>query len=586
MQTISTYPEPSLFTQVYQRAGKFCNRVRMHFDETIATVAFARLKGAQDWHKPLCSILDSYTFYPLQARLKQFVAQHKNEFSTLLDVITHHYIENGSDEFLSNALSLFNEEDLGKWSPEQIQQMRKGYHTLYGTPPVAQGYMQRIWRFLTKMLDTWLAALRFFNGDQHPAGSWEAAQILAAYATLVATPLQLISVIVPHVSSISVACLIVAGIGAVLALSLEVYSKYLQPPPVHLDYCTNLTEMAKRGELEKTKPRFKLVNELRHKLEAANSGSIPVLCGPSGAGKTEIVKAFAREAASDDSSGEWKKWKDATVYLLNTAELLAGGLLTSSDKLKLLKNRIASRHKGKVIIALDEHQAAAEKALQCLLRTEIDFGSIRFIGSMLPEDYEKMQEPDKRRLSRLDVPAASEKATLRILQWRAQQQAPELEIGEKELQSVYTKSKRLGQPAAAVDALSEYIGSKKAEFFHTSGEIELAKLKQQREALRLEDYRAIGTPQRVEIQRKLEELDEGIGKLEKEGEIERQKRQRLGKLKVLKAAQKKVLYQIALPESPLKEYQRKRFLFVEQKLLPELEKQIQKLAAEINGSLS
>lgn len=581
MQTIGTQTLPGCITQAYRESVKLCARVYLHFDSCIAEAAFAQLKSTKEWGKPLCNIVQSYTFYPLETRLKEFVAEHKQDANLILDAITEAYIENGSEEFIAKALSLFREEQLGKWSQDRVDQMRKGYRTLYGATPLVQGYTQRLWNYFTKMLDTWLAALRFFNGEQHPAGSWEAAQILAAYATLIATPLQLIALITPHVANIGIACLIVAGIAGVLSLALEIYIKYLQPCPLQLDYCTNLTEMAKRGELEKTKPRYKLVNELRHKLEAANSSSIPLLCGPAGAGKTEIVKAFAREAASEERSGGWEKWKGTTVYLLNTAELLAGGMLTSSDKLKLLKNRISPRHKGKVIVALDEHQAAAEKTLQCLLRTEIDFGSIRFIGSMLPEDYEKMQEPDKRRLSRLDVSGASEKATLRILQWRAQQQAPELELSEKELKEIYAKSKRLGQPAAAVDALSEYIGAKKAAFFHVSSEPELIKLKQEREGLRLEDYRLLGSSEREGVQVKLMQLDEQIDKLEKAGEAERQARQRVGKLKAIKAEQKKILYQLALPKSPLKEAQRKRFLFIETKLLPALERRIQKLAAEI-----
>src|SRR5262249_41012920 len=85
-------------------------------------------------------------------------------------------------------------------------------------------------------------------------------------------------------------------------------------------YCQNLTERARRGQLD---PLIGRMNELQRTIEVLcrRRKNNPVFVGEAGVGKTAMAEGLAAKLITDDAP---EMLKDAEVFSLDTGALLAG----------------------------------------------------------------------------------------------------------------------------------------------------------------------------------------------------------------------------------------------------------------------
>ena len=162
--------------------------------------------------------------------------------------------------------------------------------------------------------------------------------------------------------------------------------------PALQKYGKNITELAKRGELDPVIGRDKETDRLIRIL-LRRSKNNPCLIGEAGVGKTAIVEGLAMRIAS----GEVPAYlKDKLIYSLDLTGMVAGAKYRGDfeDRIKNVLNEVV-RH-GKIILFIDELHTivgagAAEGAIDAsnILKPQLSRGEIQIIGSTTIKEYQK-----------------------------------------------------------------------------------------------------------------------------------------------------------------------------------------------------
>ncbi len=241
-------------------------------------------------------------------------------------------------------------------------------------------------------------------------------------------------------------------------------------------YTTNLTEMARNGEIDPVIGRKKETRRLMQVLSRRTKNN-PVLIGEAGTGKTAIIEGLAQGIARKDVP---ESLKNKEVISLDLGNLIAGTRYRGEfeNRIKALLKEI-KKQGDKYILFIDELHTiigagAAEGSIDAsnLLKPDLARGKLRAIGATTLKEYQKYIEKDpalERRFQPIIVSEPTEDEAILIL--RGIKEKYEMHHGVKaedsaikaavEFSSRYISDRFL--PDKAVDLLDEAMSSLRLE---------------------------------------------------------------------------------------------------------------------------
>jgi ATP-dependent Clp protease ATP-binding subunit ClpC len=164
-------------------------------------------------------------------------------------------------------------------------------------------------------------------------------------------------------------------------------------------YTTDLTDMARRGELD---PVIGRENEIQRIIQilSRRKKNNPVLIGEPGVGKTVIVEGLAQKIVKAEVP---HSLLDKRVKVLEMSEIIAGAKMRGEfeERMKAVKDEITSAH-GSIILFIDElHTIVTAGAgaggvdASNILKAALAKGQLQCIGATTLDDYKKSIEEDK-----------------------------------------------------------------------------------------------------------------------------------------------------------------------------------------------
>jgi len=187
-------------------------------------------------------------------------------------------------------------------------------------------------------------------------------------------------------------------------------------------YSTNLSEMARRGELDPVIGRDEEIRRMEQILSRRRKNN-PVLIGEPGVGKTAVVEGLAQRMTSDDVA-ETLKGKE--IVSLDIAAMVAGSKFRGEfeDRLKAVIKEIEA-HSGETILFVDELHTlvgagAAEGAIDAsnMLKEPLSRGRFQLIGATTLDEYREHIEKDsafERRFQKVYIGEPTIDETIAIL---------------------------------------------------------------------------------------------------------------------------------------------------------------------------
>ncbi|MBR5773669.1 MAG: AAA family ATPase, partial [Clostridia bacterium] len=186
-------------------------------------------------------------------------------------------------------------------------------------------------------------------------------------------------------------------------------------------YCTNLTEKAKHGEIDRIIGRE---NEIARAIQilCRRSKNNPCLIGEPGVGKTAIAEGLALRIANGDVPA---RLMDKEIHLLDLTALVAGTQFRGQfeSRIKALVDEVKAE--GNIILFIDEvHNIVgageAEGSMNAanILKPALSRGEIQVIGATTFTEYRKHIEKDaalERRFQPVKVEEPSIQDTFEML---------------------------------------------------------------------------------------------------------------------------------------------------------------------------
>jgi ATP-dependent Clp protease ATP-binding subunit ClpA len=188
-------------------------------------------------------------------------------------------------------------------------------------------------------------------------------------------------------------------------------------------FCENLTDRARKGELDHLIGREKEITRTVHVLCRRRKNN-PLYVGESGVGKTAMAEGLAQRIVTGDVP---EPLKGAEVFSLDMGALLAGTRYRGDfeNRLKAVVKSLEQRPNS--ILFIDEiHTIVGAGATSGgsmdasnLLKPGLQSGKLRCIGSTTYKEYRQYFEKDRalaRRFQKIDVDEPSETDCIQILQ--------------------------------------------------------------------------------------------------------------------------------------------------------------------------
>ena len=164
-------------------------------------------------------------------------------------------------------------------------------------------------------------------------------------------------------------------------------------------YTTDLTDMARRGELDPVIGREKEIDRIIQILSRRKKNN-PVLIGEPGVGKTVIIEGLAQKIVKAEVPNSLLNKR---VKVLEMSEIIAGAKMRGEfeERMKAVKDEITSSH-GSIILFIDElHTIVSAGAgtggvdASNMLKAALAKGQLQCIGATTLDDYKKSIEQDK-----------------------------------------------------------------------------------------------------------------------------------------------------------------------------------------------
>src|SRR2546427_66634 len=189
-------------------------------------------------------------------------------------------------------------------------------------------------------------------------------------------------------------------------------------------YCTNLTDRARQGLLD---PLIGRTEELQRTIEVLcrRRKNNPVFVGEAGVGKTAMAEGLATRLLASGDTSVPEALKDAEVFALDTAGLLAGTRFRGDfeERFKAVIKALSARPKA--ILFIDEmHSTVGAGAttggtmdLATLIKPILTAGDLRVIGSTTFEEFKHIEKDRAlaRRLQKIAIDEPSTEEAIKIL---------------------------------------------------------------------------------------------------------------------------------------------------------------------------
>ena len=262
-------------------------------------------------------------------------------------------------------------------------------------------------------------------------------------------------------------------------------------------YCKNLTEIARRGGLDRIVGRK---NELARVIQilCRRQKNNPCLIGEPGVGKTAVAEALAQKIASGDVP---YRLKGMELYLVDLTAIVAGTQFRGQFEQRMLTLINEVKAAGNIILVIDEvHNIVgagdAEGSINAanILKPALSRGEIRVVGATTLKEYRKYIEKDsalERRFQPVMINEPSVEEAVEMLRGikHYYEEYHRISVPDDVLRRTVTLSERYITdrylPDKAIDLLDEAASqlSLSSAVINESYEIraELLKLKNQRE---------------------------------------------------------------------------------------------------------
>lgn len=187
-------------------------------------------------------------------------------------------------------------------------------------------------------------------------------------------------------------------------------------------YCKNLTDLARKGRLDKIVGR---TNELSRVIQilCRRQKNNPCLIGEPGVGKTAIAEALAQRIASGEVP---YKLKNTELYLVDLTALVAGTQFRGQFEQRMLGLINEVKAAGNIILVIDEVHSivgtgGGEGSTNAanIMKPALSRGEIRVIGATTLNEYRKYIEKDsalERRFQPVTVNEPSVEEAAKMLQ--------------------------------------------------------------------------------------------------------------------------------------------------------------------------
>lgn len=402
------------------------------------------------------------------------------------------------------------------------------------------------------IFDPFMAATNMSSEDPPASNAWDAQQRLWYFYDMFEKPLnafQWLAGALAVVPGLSLAPRIIAGVVLVISfVTLRLLHHWTGATPHSLSGSyPNLVLKAKKGELEPVIGRHKEIQQLVDCLGNLDKHSRhPLLLGPSGAGKTEIVKGLALEIAA----GKYPHLKGKALFSINTANMMnIGGGSDSqyASRLEILLKEIRGKE-GNVILFFDEvHSLFATGGSTVLgnlsqeFKTLLDNPKIHCFAATTQKEYEETIKKDDaldRRFRPIAVEPLDRDNCHRLISGIAHKDFPGVAVDKEaiELALELTDSIRLSvsQPSKAKDLIIEAIQS--INHYQGSEIIQLSELRERLNAAKRDfQTHSDGFSFSAEQEKNLKNLTQLSQEIEKLEKVIKEKNDSLEALKKLRS---------------------------------------------------
>ncbi len=265
----------------------------------------------------------------------------------------------------------------------------------------------------------------------------------------------------------------VASLGVLITgVVLFCYYKWLKPTPKECAPFTNLTTLAKKGELEPVVGRDAEIGMIMDALKA-NSGNTrrhPLVVAKPGSGKTKSAEGMAVKIARGDQDVP-PELRGKQVFYINIAKLCSDSVKMGRNKVDVLAKvqKKMNKYKDDCIFVFDEFAKAFSdpnnQSVSANLLSFLDTSSQSFpycVALTTDEEYMQYiasQRPVLRRTKVIPLDLMGKEATELVLHQMAVQEAPEIEIENTLFAKIYEMTKQefpdAPQPSISLDILKD-----------------------------------------------------------------------------------------------------------------------------------
>ena len=305
-----------------------------------------------------------------------------------------HYLLNCKQSELNNLASK-------RWDfvalPHFNSQDFISYELLLPTTNISEHHSTKkcwLWQpvsFLKNLCETFFDAFSFFDQSDPPASIYEKNQVISIYIKFLTIPYLIANTLHCFFNSLFKAYFVASAIILAAWCAVNIFDRYLKPIPDEIPFCENLQHSLNKIECA---PGNFLSSEIDRLISFTSQ---PEKCKPllivneSGAGKTTLVKTLLHKMQTESSL----KLKDKRVFVLHSGSFTAKSNMGISDKLKVIKNKLAGKQKN-VVLFIDEIQAFLAPPSNFELLKEFIRGlEVKVIAATTDHFFKEIKELDK-----------------------------------------------------------------------------------------------------------------------------------------------------------------------------------------------